>query len=266
MGSTSPIMATKAPESWVGHGPNGLGGSDCEDCIKPYLPKIEVEHGVNAMIQIAKESKKVDLIALGPLTNLALAYKLDPTFFQNIRKLYIMGGSITAKGNWSLVAEYNFHGDPEAAKIVLTAAPIDIPEDNIVVVPWEPCEMASTTWSNFDKLSSYPTLRSKFFKSISFSQEYHLRPTLNHETSEFRSDHLILADVAAMIALLYPDAILDGTKLYMNIETSGIDCRGMCVIDWYCRHHMDSPRITLIREMSRSHIWDVVVDDLLKNS
>ena len=248
-----------------GHGPNGLGGSDCEACIKPYLPDIEDEHGVNAMIKIVKEHpKEIDIIALGPLTNLALAYKLDPTFFQNIRSLYIMGGSITAKGNWSLVAEYNFHGDPEAAKIVLSAAPLDIP---VVVVPWEPCETAATTWSNFDKLTSYPTLKSRFFKSISFSQEYHLRPSEDHETSAYQEGHFILADVAAMIALLYPEelTISDSIRAYVNVETSGTDCRGMCVIDWYDRHHKGAPRITLIREMFKSYIWDVVVNDLVKD-
>ena len=74
-------------------------------------------------------------VALGPLTNIALAMKLDPGFSRRPKKVIIMGGNYlggllaalsrilfcsgTGNAFAGHTAEWNFHGDPEAAAIVL---------------------------------------------------------------------------------------------------------------------------------------------------
>src|SRR3546814_7018732 len=63
------------------------------------------------------------LVALGPLTNVALALKLDPTLPGRIARLVVMGGAVTCRGNITPAAEFNVYFDPEAAHIVFEAFP-----------------------------------------------------------------------------------------------------------------------------------------------
>lgn len=59
------------------------------------------------------------IAALGPLTNLALACKLDPELPSKVKRLVVMGGS-EGSGNVTPCAEFNFHADPEAARLVMS--------------------------------------------------------------------------------------------------------------------------------------------------
>lgn len=71
-------------------------------------------HNINIFCH---SSGTLTVLALGPLTNIALAIKMDATFLTNIHALVIMGGAET-RGNVTPTAEYNFYCDPEAAHIV----------------------------------------------------------------------------------------------------------------------------------------------------
>jgi purine nucleosidase len=64
---------------------------------------------------------EITLIAVGPLTNIALATCLEPKIVENVRELIVMGGAATVPGNVTPLAEANFHNDPEAAHIVVSA-------------------------------------------------------------------------------------------------------------------------------------------------
>ena len=74
---------------------------------------------------IDRNPGKVTFIAIGPMTNLAIALRLRPDLASKIERLVFMGGSIEAKGNVTGRAEFNFWFDPEAAQAVLRSA---IPE------------------------------------------------------------------------------------------------------------------------------------------
>lgn len=71
---------------------------------------------------IDKHPGKVTLIAIGPMTNLAIALRLRPDLAVKIEKLVFMGGAIDARGNVTSKAEFNFWFDPEAAQAVLRSA------------------------------------------------------------------------------------------------------------------------------------------------
>ena len=74
-------------------------------------------------LQAAREhSGELVIAAIGPLTNLALACKLDLSFPERIKALYVMGGAERA-GNVTPASEFNFHCDPEAAHLVLKKFP-----------------------------------------------------------------------------------------------------------------------------------------------
>ena len=65
---------------------------------------------------------QVSLVALGPLTNVAIAMLADPGLGARLQSLYIMGGNMEGVGNVTTAAEFNFHADPEAAAAVLRLA------------------------------------------------------------------------------------------------------------------------------------------------
>jgi purine nucleosidase len=98
---------------------------------------IKEEHAVNALIRISKEVKGLNIIAIGPLTNLALAFRMDPRLVERIDSLTIMGGSYKSQGNVTFNTEFNFRQDPEAASIVFKAG-----FKNLRLVPWETCKRA----------------------------------------------------------------------------------------------------------------------------
>ena len=74
---------------------------------------------------------QVSLLCLAPLTNIALALKLEPTIASKINRVFIMGGTLHGKGNCKGVQEFNFKTDPEAAYLVFKHLPL------VHLVPWE---------------------------------------------------------------------------------------------------------------------------------
>ena len=79
-------------------------------------------HAANAIVQAAHaHSGELDVITLGPLTNITLALSLDPSIAHLIHRITIMGGTSDYYGNITPVSEYNIWADPEAADAVFTS-------------------------------------------------------------------------------------------------------------------------------------------------
>jgi purine nucleosidase len=105
--------------TWV-HGVNGLGDIEVPDAIDvPVDPRPAYQFMIDT---VRAHPGEVTLVAVGRMTNLALALKHDPEIAGLVKGVIIMGGNFYVPGNVSPVAEANIHGDPEAADAVLTAA------------------------------------------------------------------------------------------------------------------------------------------------
>lgn len=112
-GAETPLLIPFVPSTV--HGVSGLNGWEYPE---PPQSQEQPEHAVLSMARVLRESEqKVSILAMGPLTNLALLFRLYPELKAKIACLSIMGGS-RSRGNKGIMSEFNIATDPEAAKIV----------------------------------------------------------------------------------------------------------------------------------------------------
>ncbi|XAR64534.1 Inosine nucleosidase [Bertholletia excelsa] len=100
------------------HGTDGLGN---QNFSPPEGKPIEPSAAAFLVQQANLYPGEVTVVALGPLTNIALAIQLDPSFTKNIRQIVLLGGAFAVNGNVNPASEANIFGDPEAADIVFTS-------------------------------------------------------------------------------------------------------------------------------------------------
>lgn len=128
------------------HGEDGLGGA----ALPEDLPAFDRRHAVTYLIETlnaaATSGRRIDMLMIGPLTNLAMALLQAPGIEAGIGQLTIMGATLWGRGNTTPAAEFNIYADPEAADVVFRA---DIATR---VVPWEPCTRHVMTGAELDAL------------------------------------------------------------------------------------------------------------------
>lgn len=109
-------MRTQPGRAAYVHGEDGVRGVELPEPAAPVDPR----HAVGLLAEaVAGCPEPVTLVAVGPLTNVALFYALHPEVAGRLHRLVVMGGSIGA-GNVAPAAEFNVWADPEAAYRVLT--------------------------------------------------------------------------------------------------------------------------------------------------
>ncbi len=115
-GTSRPLIEPPHYASWV-HGADGLGGLNLPTSDR----RAEPEHAVEFLRNLLESAEQpLTIIALAPLTNIALLVRTYPHLSEKIEKILFMGGSASV-GNATAVAEFNFWHDPEAAAITLTS-------------------------------------------------------------------------------------------------------------------------------------------------
>ncbi len=179
----------------------------------------ESEHAVQAIIRLSKQyENELVLITLGPLTNIALALRLDPELPKRIKRVVLMGGAVTGKGNTSIPAEFNIAFDPEAAKIVFDSFPM------IEVVDWEAVLRHGFLHTEFEAWLKQGDHRAAFYDAIS-------QKTRAWSEGK-RGLHWHSADALAMALALAPQHAQALEKRYMTVETEGRLSRGATPVDW----------------------------------
>lgn len=113
-GAASPLNASAVWAEEI-HGVSGLGTLDVPE---PKTPASEVS-AQDAILQHCSAGDAI-IVAVGPLTNIALALQADPSLAGRIGHLHWMGGSAQG-GNTTPYAEFNAHFDPEAVAVVLAS-------------------------------------------------------------------------------------------------------------------------------------------------
>jgi len=117
-GSELTLTGAKPELATAVHGGNGLGGVEVRE------PAGELSHlsGPELLVEAARRRPgELHLLATGPLTNLAVALKVEPRLPELVKGVTVMGGAAMAPGNITPAAEANIWHDPEAAQAVLSA-------------------------------------------------------------------------------------------------------------------------------------------------
>lgn len=189
------------------------------------LPKpsrtIEDKHAVTYIVEtLQKADEKIDICAIGPLTNIAMALRLDPSIVNNIGTIYIMGGGLYI-GNRTPVGEANFYDDPEAAEIVLTSGA------HCLVCPIEPCEMGGTYGpQEIEEIKNVNNKISEFI--VPMLQGYIDRCNVLFDCN---IDSCCVYDYVAVAPLLDESVITEKRKDIVHVDISGGMADGQMVVD-----------------------------------
>ncbi|XP_067889397.1 nucleoside hydrolase-like [Heterodontus francisci] len=206
------------------HGKDGLG--DVPDPNAPGLEHLQTEHAVNAMIRIVTEhAGQISLVAVGPLTNLAVAIKMDPTFSTKLKNLYIMGGNMEGRGNTTVCGEFNFVADPEAASIVLNQFICPT-----YIATWEYCLRYSLPWEFFHKWIDQGTEKACFMKKITgHCGKYAM--VKKGDKEEHSQAGFVSCDSFAVAAVIDESIVTEYMQCRVTVELQGALTRGMMVLD-----------------------------------
>jgi purine nucleosidase len=239
-GCARPLVAPTFDAGYF-HGEDGLGDSG----YPPSARQVADEHAVNALIRLANESPgELTLAAIGPLTNLALATRLDPSLPQKFKRLVVMGGAIRGMGNATPAAEFNAYADPEAAAIVFDAWP------GLTLISWETTMAHGFTAEQVEVLLSLDSPRAEFFRRISQRTIALIQQILGRKM-------LLEPDLLAVAVALEPSVVREAETHYVQVELAGKHTRGQTTVDWFDRTGCE-PNVNLALELDAERLWKLL--------
>lgn len=187
------------------HGTDGLGNQN----FPPPKGKPIEQSAADFLIQQAScYPGKVTVVALGPLTNIALAIQSDPHFVKNIQQIVVLGGAFAVNGNVNPAAEANIFGDPDAADIVFTSGA------DVLAVGINVTHQVILTDADRDKLAESNGKYAQYLcKILDVYYSYH------HDA--YSTKGVYIHDPTALLAAVTP-SLLTYTEGVVRVQTTGI--------------------------------------------
>lgn len=209
------------------HGADGIGNTNPPFPTTAPVPEAAAE----LIVRMAREHPgELNLLALGPLTNLAGALRLEPALPELIPHVTIMGGAIHHPGNVTPAAEANIHNDPEAARIVLHAG------WNITLVPLDVTMAHVLTAEQQTRLRGQATPTAEFAADI---LDCYLDSYESHVFDERQAGcHDPLAAAVAVGDL----TIHNGPTVAVDVDTGDGPARGATIADTRGRYRNYPPQ------------------------
>ena len=196
------------------HGDDGLGNTGLTGPVRAPVD----EPAAELIARAARENPgRLDLLAVGPLTNLATALQLEPKLPELVSHVTIMGGAVHHPGNITPAAEANIHNDPEAARMVLRAG------WDVTLVPLDATMSEVITEDHRDRLADDGTPVSAFAAAI-----------LDHYLGFYERDVFGVRRAACHDPLAAAIAVGDvvprlGPVVEVDVDTGDGPARGMTV-------------------------------------
>eukprot|EP00112_Aurelia_sp_Birch-Aquarium-sp1_P014717 Seg3190.3 transcript_id=Seg3190.3/GoldUCD/mRNA.D3Y31 product="Inosine-uridine preferring nucleoside hydrolase" protein_id=Seg3190.3/GoldUCD/D3Y31 len=249
-GADNPVFAQERHSATHWHGMDGL--LEVTNGIKFDETKVEKMHAVNCIIDLASKHKgEISLIAIGPLTNLALAVKLKPELPKLLKEVVILGGNYTGLGNHTPSAEFNFVADPLAAHIVL-----DEYTCPIYIVPWETVLDCPFTKTFADEYGSKDNDRSRFFKLINDAHKAKHGCPFDHGADVF----------AVCVALEREKVVLEKFHTFATVEPFGAKTHGMMVVERRnksCRHFNSNNNVFIVTKLDVKEVEKMLLHSVI---
>ena len=213
-GAATPLVHPARDAAYV-HGRDGFGDTG----YAPAARTAEDEHAALAILRLSHvHAGRLVLVALGPLTNLALALRLDPSLPQRVARCIVMGAAVTAHGNITPAAEFNIAFDPEAAHIVFSGFP------KIELADWEAVLAHGYLHADVERWLAADSPRARFYAGVSAHTRAWSRAG--------RGERWHAADALAMAMALQPEGVLEAVSRPLAVEMAGQHTRGATIVDW----------------------------------
>ena len=215
-GCDAPLSRTLVTAEHV-HGKTGLDGPVLDD---PTMPLAD-GHAVDFIIETLKREADgtVTLVPMGPLTNIAQAFRRAPEIVNHVQEIVLMGGAYFQVGNITPAAEFNIYVDPEAAEIVfksgvpLVVMPLDVTHKALVTAP---------------RVEAFRTLGNRVGELVAAWTDFFER----FDKEKYGSPGAPLHDPCTIAYLLEPQ-LFTGRHVNVEIEVHSDLTRGMTVADWW---------------------------------
>lgn len=202
-----------APET---HGDTGLGYAK----LPEPRTKSTGQHGIDFLIEkMMAAPGEITLLAIGPLTNIALAIRQEPRVVQAVKELIIMGGAIRHEGNTTALAEFNTYVDPHAAHIVYHAG---MPT---TLVPLDVTYRCILTPNDIQRIRQIDSPITKFVEDATrFYMEFH---------DEYQSIPGCVINDPLALALIFMPELCTYRELPVDVDISGGISMGKTIGDFY---------------------------------
>ena len=215
-GCAAPLVRTLVTAEHV-HGKTGMDGPQMD---APTMP-LQDRHAVDFIIETLRTEPPgtVTLCPLGPLTNIATAFRNAPDIIPRVQEIVLMGGAYFEVGNITPAAEFNIYVDPEAAQIVFRAGV------KLTIMPLDVTHKVLTTAA---RVQAFRDLGTRVGDMVAAWTDFFER----FDIEKYGSGGAPLHD-PCVIAYLIDPALFSGRQVNVEVETVSDLTLGMTVADWW---------------------------------
>ncbi|HZX00009.1 MAG TPA: nucleoside hydrolase [Trueperaceae bacterium] len=226
------------------HGESGLDGPELPDVTLEPRP----QNAVDAILDASQRVPDLWLVAVGPLTNVALALRHDPGLAERLAGISIMGGN-WGPGNVSPVAEFNIWADPDAAAEVFRSGA------NLVLAGLDLTHQFMIDDARRGAVRALGTRLATFGADLLdfFSHAYARTFGVPAEGP--------LHDPCAVLAVTDPQ-LFTTSRRHVEVETASELTRGMTVVDRRAGHARAEPNVTVLETIDDEAAFDLLLGAL----
>ena len=255
-GAEGPLL--RAPTAgWASHIHGGDALGEVADS-SPAIERVGSEPARRAAVEMATRALdapgEITVLALGRMTNVALALRLAPEIADALAGVVVMGGAVRVPGNVSPVATANIHEDPEAAAILYDSG---VP---ITQVGLDVCDRCGFSDEQFEQLrgSSDPAVQ------LLVSASAYTRAAYRRLGRLAEGEAVRYNDVPAVAAAIDP-TLMDMRRLPVAVDTGSDLTRGQTVVDWYGLTGR-AANVDVGLEVDATRLTEMVIQRLLSHS
>lgn len=242
-GSHRPLM--RAPIRGQFHGETGLGSCVLPEPAKKIEPQRAVEFLIDRLLRAGNERQPITICALGPLTNIAMALRIEPEIARGIERIVMMGGAYREPGNRSMTSEFNVLSDPHAAHIVFSS---EVP---IVALPLDATHQVILTPAHVKQFEAVSGRISQAVSQLMASWD-------RNQVERYGSRGGPLHDPLVIGWLIAPH-LFETRRVRVFIEYQSELCMGQTIADWFDKSGLN-PNTDIVTKVDAAAVIEVFLD------